>query len=88
MKAIQTMLKSVQMTQELKAHVQNGRIVVDTPTNLPEGHEVLLQLVHDDGMSTDERDRLHAAINESLDDIEADRGSDMAEFLEELKEEA
>ena len=82
------MLKSAQMTQELKAHVKNGRIVVDTPTSLPEGHEVLLQLVHDDGMSTDERDRLHAAINESLDDIEADRGSDMAEFLEELKAEA
>lgn len=82
------MLNSIQMTQELKAHVENGRIVVDTPTNLPEGHEVSLQLVHDDGMSPGERARLHAAINESLDEIEAGGGSDMADFLEELKAEA
>jgi hypothetical protein len=76
------------MSQELKAHVENGRIVVDAPTNLPEGHEVSLQFVHNDGMSAEERARLHAAINESLDEIEAGGGTDMAAFLEELKAEA
>jgi hypothetical protein len=73
------------MTQELKAHVLNGRIVVDTPTNLPEGHEVSLQLVHHDGMSAEERTLLHAALNASLNDVEAGRGGDMSDFLEELK---
>ena len=31
------------MTQPLKAHVQNGRLVLDEPTDLPEGEVVYLR---------------------------------------------
>jgi hypothetical protein len=44
--------------QPLKAHVHNGRLVLDEPTDLPEGEVVLLQPVDatrdDAGTSTDE----------------------------------
>ena len=46
----------------IKTTVRNGRIVVDEPTNLPDGHEVELCVVNDDGMSEDERHRLHVTV--------------------------
>ncbi len=52
--------------QPLKAHVHNGRLVLDEPTDLPEGSEVRLTLADDDDMDDDERARLHAALERSM----------------------
>lgn len=46
----------------LKAHVRSGRIVLDEPTNLPEGAEVRVALVDGDELDDRERAELHAAI--------------------------
>ena len=50
------------MTRALKAHVRGGRLVLDEPTNLPEGAEVRVALVDGDDMDDAERAELHAAI--------------------------
>jgi hypothetical protein len=51
--------------QPLKAHVHNGRLVLDEPTDLPEGAEVNLAIVDEDEMGEEERARLHAALERS-----------------------
>lgn len=53
----------------LKARVQNGRLVLDVPTDLPEGEVVELRPVDDDDYSDQERADLHAAL---------ERGSEQA----------
>ncbi len=46
----------------LKAQVRAGRLVLDEPTNLPEGAEVRVALVDDDELDDQERAELHAAL--------------------------
>jgi hypothetical protein len=46
----------------LKAHVKGGRLMLDEPTNLPEGAEVRVALVDSDELNDAERAELHAAI--------------------------
>ena len=58
--------------QALKAHVLNGQIVVDEPTNLPEGCELRLVAVDADELDDEDRRALHAAFDEAADEI--DRG--------------
>jgi hypothetical protein len=53
----------------LKARVHNGRLVLDEPTDLPEGAEVELVAVGDD-FDPEERARLLAAIDEGIEDFE------------------
>jgi hypothetical protein len=50
------------VTRALKAHVRGGRLVLDEPTNLPEGAEVRVALVDGDDLDDAERAELHAAI--------------------------
>jgi hypothetical protein len=70
--------------QVIKATVRNGRIVVDEPTSLPEGHEVELCVVNDDGMSDEERRRLHESIARGIRDGRAGREMDFDEFMDQL----
>ena len=49
----------------LKAHVRGGRLVLDEPTDLPEGSEVELVAVDDD-LDPEERARLDAALERSM----------------------
>ncbi len=56
----------LQAMQPLKARVQNGRLVLDQATDLPEGAEVNLAIVDDDEMGEEERARLHAALERSM----------------------
>ncbi len=56
----------------LKAHVRGGRLVLDEPTNLPEGTEV--ELVAMDELDETERAELEAAIEESEAELDAGRG--------------
>ena len=70
----------------IKARVTAGRLVVDEPTDLPEGTEVEL-LALDPGDWLDEADRaaLHAALDESEADVAAGRLVDADEILRELE---
>jgi hypothetical protein len=54
--------------QPLKAHVKNGKLVLQNPaTDLPEGAEVELVVVDEtDEMEDDERARLHEALKRSM----------------------
>ncbi len=57
----------------IKARVQGGRLVLDEPTDLPEGTEVVLLPLDDlDDLDDEGRRALHAALEASL--LEADRG--------------
>src|SRR5205823_11925001 len=70
----------------LKARVCAGRLVVDEPTDLPEGTEVEL-LPLDPGDWLDEADRaaLHAAFRDSDADVAAGCLVDAAAILKELR---
>jgi hypothetical protein len=70
----------------LKARVRAGRLVVDEPTDLPEGTEVeLLPLDPGDWLDADDRAALHAALRESDADVAAGRLVDAAEILKDLR---
>ncbi|HWU86857.1 MAG TPA: hypothetical protein VN253_06265 [Kofleriaceae bacterium] len=70
--------------QALKAQVKNGRIMLDEPTNLPDGAEIEV-IVIDDELSAEERAELHASLDRALDDSEAGRGVDAAEYLRQYR---
>ena len=57
--------------QALKAHVRGGRLVLDEPTNLPDGAEVHVALVDGDDLDDEERAALHAAIKASEAELDA-----------------
>jgi hypothetical protein len=57
-----------------KARVVDGHLTLKEPTDLPEGTELeLVPASPEDEMSPEERERLHAAIEEGIADIEAGR---------------
>jgi hypothetical protein len=70
----------------IKARVRDGRLVVDEPTDLPDGTELEL-LPLDSGDWLDEADRvaLHQALRESDADVAAGRLVDAEEILRELR---
>lgn len=68
----------------IKACVENGRIRLDAPTDLPDGAEVEL-VVLDDELSAEERVELHASLDRTLADSEAGRGMDAWEYLEQYR---
>jgi hypothetical protein len=70
----------------IKARVQDGRLVVDEPTDLPDGTEVEL-LPLDPGDWLDEADRaaLHDALRQSDSDFAAGRLVDAEAILKELR---
>ncbi len=70
--------------QPLKAHVKDGKLVLDNaPTDLPEGTEVELTIV-DDEFEPEERARLIAAIEQSEEDIANGDYVDGMEFANQL----
>jgi len=70
----------------LKARVRAGRLVVDEPTDLPEGTEVdLLPLDPGDWLDADDRAALHAALSDSDADVAAGRLIDADEILRDLR---
>jgi len=70
----------------LKARVHAGRLVVDEPTDLPEGTEVdLLPLDPGDWLDDSDRAALHEALRESEADVAAGRLIDADEILKELR---
>lgn len=70
--------------QALKVQVKNGRLVLDEPTDLPDGAEIEV-IVLDDELSAQDRAELHASLDRALDDSEAGRGMDAAEYLKQYR---
>ena len=72
----------------LKARVQKGRLVVDEPTDLPEGTEIeLLPLDPGDWLADEDRSALHRALAASGADFQAGRNVDASEILRQLRSE-
>jgi len=70
----------------IKARVQAGRLIVDEPTDLPDGTELeLLSLDPGDWLDEADRAALHKALHESDADVAAGRLVDADEILEELR---
>jgi len=75
--------------QPLKAHVHKGRLVLDEPTDLPEGEVVYLYPVEtevgaDDGFDDDERAALVAALDEGIRAAKRGEHADADDFIAEL----
>jgi hypothetical protein len=74
------------MPLRLRAHVTQGRIVVDEPVDLPDGTEVQVEIANDsDGLDDEDRARLHAAIAQSQDEIDRGEGVPAAQLLAGLR---
>jgi predicted DNA-binding antitoxin AbrB/MazE fold protein len=77
--------------QALKARVENGRLKLDEPTDLPEGElvelvplgEVLLN--GGDDLDDEERAALHESIREGIADLEAGRTVDAKTAIAKLR---
>ena len=71
----------------LKAHVVNGRIVVDEPVDLPDGVEVRVYLydASADAMGPEERAGLERALARSIAQADAGELIDTDEVLAELQ---
>ena len=76
-------LKAESPPTALTAVVRNGRLVVDEPTDLPEGLEVKL-VVAEDEFEPEEKARLLQAIEDGIEDIERGDYVDGIEFANEL----
>ena len=72
--------------QALKAQVKNGRLVLDEPTDLPEGAEVTLSITDDeDDLTDEERAELRAELQASVAEMRAGKGIDADVVLAELR---
>lgn len=70
----------------IKARVTAGRLVVDEPTNLPEGTELeLLPLDPGDWLDDADRALLHEALRQSEADVVAGRLIDAQDVLKALR---
>ena len=64
----------------LRARVKNGRLLLDEPTDLPDGTEVNLAVLDDE-----DRARLHSALRASEEEFKAGKGIPAAEVIAELR---
>ena len=77
--------------QAMKARVKNGRLVLDEPTDLPEGDEVELVRLDDvyanggDHLDDEERKRLHEALREGIRQMKAGETIDADEAMAEIR---
>jgi hypothetical protein len=70
----------------LKARVSKGRLVLDEPTDLPEGTEVdLLPMDPGDWLDDEDRAALHRALDASASDVAAGRLVEADHLLKEIR---
>ena len=70
----------------IRARVRKGRLVLDEPTDLPDGTEIeLLALDPGDWLDDQDRAALHEALRQSGADVAAGRLVDAEEILRELR---
>ena len=67
----------------VKAHGRGGRVVLDEPTELPDGTEIELTVVEDDDFEPEERARLDAALDAG---IAAARAGDLVDADQVIRE--
>jgi len=73
--------------QALKARVHNGRLLLDEPTDLPEGEVVYLQpmtaiaAADSDDLGDEERTALHRELEASIAEADAGQTEDFATVL-------
>ena len=68
----------------IRARVRGGRLIVDAPTDLPEGLEVTLAIVDDD-LDDDSRAALEASLDESYAELERGELLDAADVIRALR---
>ena len=69
-----------------KARVRNGRLILDEPTELPEGAEVELVPTYSwDDLDEDDRRRLHESLARSDEDVAVGRVRPAADVLADLR---
>ena len=73
------------MQRPLKARVRNGRLVLDEPTDLPEGIEVELVFADGEELDPEERRELESALQDGIADIDAGRTVDARVFTAKLR---
>lgn len=75
----------------MRAHVKDGRILLDEPTDWPEGKIVELVPVDEviatygDDLDDSARAALHRSVDKSIDDEEAGRVEDLSKIIAELR---
>jgi hypothetical protein len=70
----------------LRARVRNGRLVLDVPTQFPEGTEFDLVIAdQDDDLDAEERAALDSTLAQSWEQARAGQTRPVTEFLEDLK---
>ncbi len=58
----------------IRAHAENGRVVLDEPLNVPDGTPLNVEPVNaEDDLDDEERAELHAALDEAEEDAAAGR---------------
>jgi hypothetical protein len=62
------------MSTALRARVHNGRILVDEPTDLPDGTELDLIAAEEDSLDAEDQARLHAAIEAAYEELREGQG--------------
>lgn len=78
----------------LKAHVKGGRLLLDEPTELPEGVDIELVPLDEvlasggDYLDDEERERLHRSIDRGLEDVGAGRTVDARQVVAGLRSRA
>jgi hypothetical protein len=71
--------------QALRAHVRRGRLVMDEPTDFPEGTTLELVAVGGaDDLDDESRAELHAALDDALAEPD-EAGMDVADLIAELR---
>lgn len=69
----------------LKARAMNGRLVLDEPTQLPDGSEVRVAIVDGDQLDARDRAALHAALDEGEAELAAGQGLTEADLWTRLR---
>lgn len=62
------------MSTTVRANVRNGRLIVDEPTDLPDGTELDLVAAEEDALDAGEQAILHAALEASYDELRTGNG--------------
>ncbi|MFL5262008.1 MAG: hypothetical protein ACJ79R_20980 [Anaeromyxobacteraceae bacterium] len=73
------------MEDSMKARAQNGRLLMDEPTDLPDGVEVEVEVVVGGDMSPEELARLQALLDESERDLAAGRSVPAEDVIAQLR---
>ncbi|HZZ84372.1 MAG TPA: hypothetical protein VFE30_07525 [Anaeromyxobacteraceae bacterium] len=75
----------------LKAHVRGGRLLLDEPTDLPDGQDVELVPLDEvlasggDYLDAEERQRLEESLDRGLEDVRAGRVVDAEQVIARLR---